>query len=367
MCCLPLSASHSVGTADFCGALVADAVLGRCDMLPVPGRFAVAGGSAGVVLLAETGVAGRFNVEFGATDAGVMGLCCCREDVGCSCCALLRAVCGLILYRQKVTTNCQVLCCQSKTFCLLQNQTQLFHKMQRVYLSRSLLLLGRRANNFNKLHFQLLAASQNQCRFKSNNTSFDEEFAKHKDDMIMTTEKKPAAVQEEEVDEDEEEDVEEVAGIKPVAATIVKPKKKQTQSTLEDEHLRKVARLVNEQIPNRFKTVRLLDVEGKQVGEMSRLEAVQRAKQSKVDLMLINDKVTPIVCRLGNYVEYGVLLCAITFCRFLKGELDRFREAEKLRKKQLKESKVKEIKLRTNIQENDLLLKVQQARKYANL
>lgn len=60
--------------------------------------------------------------------------------------------------------------------------------------------------------------------------------------------------------------------------------------------------LVNQQI--RARELRLIDETGKQMGIISLEEALRIARERNLDLIQVTEKVTPAVCRLGDYGKY---------------------------------------------------------------
>ena len=104
--------------------------------------------------------------------------------------------------------------------------------------------------------------------------------------------------------------------------------------------------LINEQI--RDKEIRLIGANGEQLGIMSSREAFALAKEAELDLIKIAPTAKPPVCKIAD------------FGKFRYEQLRREKEA---RKKQ-KTMEVKEIRLSPNIDDNDLLTKANQARKF---
>ena len=104
--------------------------------------------------------------------------------------------------------------------------------------------------------------------------------------------------------------------------------------------------LINEQI--RAKEVRLLGEEGQQLGIFSIQDALAKAEEAEVDLVLIAPKADPPVCRI---IDYG---------KFRYEQVQRQKEA---RRKQ-RTVEVKEIRLSPNIDVNDIKTKANNARKF---
>ena len=92
----------------------------------------------------------------------------------------------------------------------------------------------------------------------------------------------------------------------------------------------------------RAREVRLIGEEGNQIGIVSLSEALFKAEEKGLDLVLINDTSNPPVCRLMNYSKY-------------KYELQK--KAKDAKKKQTI-IKVKEIKFRPGTDQNDINIKV---------
>lgn len=103
---------------------------------------------------------------------------------------------------------------------------------------------------------------------------------------------------------------------------------------------------INEQI--RDKEVRVIGVDGEQIGIMSSKEALDLANEAELDLIKIAPTAKPPVCKIANYGKY-------------KYELAR---KEKEAKKKQKVIDIKEVRLSPNIEENDLNTKASAARKF---
>lgn len=104
--------------------------------------------------------------------------------------------------------------------------------------------------------------------------------------------------------------------------------------------------MINEQI--RDKEIRLIGEEGEQLGIMPAKDALKLAKEANLDLVKIAPTAKPPVCKIVDYGKY-------------RYELAR---KEKEAKKKQKVTDVKEIRLSPNIDDNDLLTKANQARKF---
>lgn len=103
---------------------------------------------------------------------------------------------------------------------------------------------------------------------------------------------------------------------------------------------------VNRQI--RAPKVRLIDEEGNQVGVVSFSEALDMAMEAQLDLVEVVSTSTPPVCKIINYGKF---------------RYDQTKR-EKESKKTQHQVKVKEIKVKPNIDDHDLLTKVKQARDF---
>ena len=104
--------------------------------------------------------------------------------------------------------------------------------------------------------------------------------------------------------------------------------------------------MINEQI--RCKEVRVIGEEGQQLGVMASRDALNMAKDTGVDLVMVSPSANPPVCRI---VDYG---------KFKYEQLRREKEA----KKKQKTVEVKEVRLSPNIDVNDLNTKCNAARKF---
>ena len=104
--------------------------------------------------------------------------------------------------------------------------------------------------------------------------------------------------------------------------------------------------MINEQI--RDKEVRLIGENGDQLGVMSAREALKLAEEEELDLVKIAPTAKPPVCKIIDYGKY-------------RYELAR---KEKEAKKKQKTVEVKEVRLSSNIDTNDLNTKVNNAKKF---
>jgi translation initiation factor IF-3 len=94
--------------------------------------------------------------------------------------------------------------------------------------------------------------------------------------------------------------------------------------------------------------VRLIDVDGEQLGVVLTSDALDRAEESGFDLMEVAPNSDPPVCKIVNY-----------------GKL-KYEEKKKLKNSKKKQHviKVKEIRFRPRIGEHDLMTKVNMGRKF---
>lgn len=104
--------------------------------------------------------------------------------------------------------------------------------------------------------------------------------------------------------------------------------------------------LINEEI--REKQVRVIGPDNEQMGIMSSDDAMQKAVEADLDLVLIAPQGTPPVCRIMDYGKY------------------RFEQAKKEKEamKNQKQSELKEVRMFLNIEANDFNRKVAQAVKF---
>lgn len=103
---------------------------------------------------------------------------------------------------------------------------------------------------------------------------------------------------------------------------------------------------INEQI--RDKEVRVIGVDGEQLGVMPTEEARRMARDAELDLVLIAQTAQPPVCRI---IDYG------------KFKYERLRKEKEAKKKQ-HVVEIKEIRMSPNIDQNDLNTKIGAARKF---
>ena len=104
--------------------------------------------------------------------------------------------------------------------------------------------------------------------------------------------------------------------------------------------------MINEQIRDR--EIRLIGVDGEQLGIVSTRDAMAKAQEAGLDLVKIAPTAKPPVCKIIDYGKY-------------KYELAR---KEKEASKKQKTIDVKEVRLSPNIDSNDLNTKTNAARKF---
>ena len=105
---------------------------------------------------------------------------------------------------------------------------------------------------------------------------------------------------------------------------------------------------INEEI--RDKELRVIDVDGGQLGILSAKEALAIAEEKELDLVKIAPQATPPVCRI---MDYG---------KFLFEQQKREKEA----RKNQKTMEIKEIRMSSTIDTHDFNTKVNQAIKFLN-
>lgn len=106
--------------------------------------------------------------------------------------------------------------------------------------------------------------------------------------------------------------------------------------------------LYNNQI--RASEIRLVAEDGQQMGVFTLSQALETAKEKGVDLILVTDKTTPPICKLGDYGKYLYTL-------------------QKKEKKNIAgshHSETKNLQLSFNISDNDIGTRVNAAEKFLN-
>lgn len=103
---------------------------------------------------------------------------------------------------------------------------------------------------------------------------------------------------------------------------------------------------INGQI--REKEVQLIGANGEKLGIVSTREALEKAAESNLDLVLVSPNAKPAVCKIMNYGKY----------KFEQSK------KEKEAKKKQKILEVKELRVTPNIEEHDFEFKSKNARKF---
>ena len=104
--------------------------------------------------------------------------------------------------------------------------------------------------------------------------------------------------------------------------------------------------LINEKI--RAKQVQVIGQNGEKLGVISLNEALDKAYEAKLDLVLVAPNAEPPVCKLMNYGKY----------KFEQSK------REKESKKNQKAFEIKEIRITPNIEKHDFEFKAKNARKF---
>jgi len=94
--------------------------------------------------------------------------------------------------------------------------------------------------------------------------------------------------------------------------------------------------------------VRLISEDGKQLGVVPIREALEKAKQVELDLVEVAPEADPPVCRI---TDFGKIL------------YEKKRRAKEAKRKQ-KHIEIKEIKIRPNIDQHDLSIKIKHAKDF---
>lgn len=103
---------------------------------------------------------------------------------------------------------------------------------------------------------------------------------------------------------------------------------------------------LNEKI--NYPNVRVISEKGKQLGVLSISKALQLAQEEGLDLILVNSRSTPPVCRILDYGKY---------------KFDQEKRARKARKKQHVVN-IKEIKMRYKIEAHDYNVRLNQVLRF---
>ena len=103
---------------------------------------------------------------------------------------------------------------------------------------------------------------------------------------------------------------------------------------------------INERI--KYPQLRVVDSDGKQLGVIDRLKALEIASQRELDLVLVSEKAKPPVCRIMDYGKY---------------KFEQEKKAKEARKKS-HQTEVKEVKMRYKIDTHDYDVRIGQAVKF---
>jgi translation initiation factor IF-3 len=103
---------------------------------------------------------------------------------------------------------------------------------------------------------------------------------------------------------------------------------------------------INEQI--RTPQVRLIGVDGSQLGVVSLAEALARASEEKLDLVEVAPKAAPPVCRIMDYGKY---------------KYQQSKKSQEARKRQ-SVTQVKEVKIRPKTEEHDYQFKLRHIKRF---
>lgn len=98
----------------------------------------------------------------------------------------------------------------------------------------------------------------------------------------------------------------------------------------------------------RASTVRLIGKDGAQIGVVNLSQALEQAEQNGLDLVEISPNANPPVCKIIDYGKYRYQLA----------------RKDREQKKTQHHVKLKEIKFKPNIDENDLKFKIKHAREF---
>ncbi len=94
--------------------------------------------------------------------------------------------------------------------------------------------------------------------------------------------------------------------------------------------------------------VRVIGPDGKQLGVMSRSEALSMARQYELDLVEVAPKSDPPVCRIMDYGKF------------------KYQQSKKIQEARKKQSfiQIKEVKVRPKTEEHDLQIKIRNIRRF---
>ena len=103
---------------------------------------------------------------------------------------------------------------------------------------------------------------------------------------------------------------------------------------------------INERI--KYPQLRVVDSDGKQLGVIDRIKALEIASQRELDLVLVSEKANPPVCRIMDYGKY---------------KFEQEKKAKEARKKS-HQTEVKEVKMRYKIDKHDYDVRIGQAQRF---
>ena len=103
---------------------------------------------------------------------------------------------------------------------------------------------------------------------------------------------------------------------------------------------------INERI--KYPQLRVVDSDGKQLGVIDRIKALEIANQRGLDLVLVSEKANPPVCRIMDYGKY---------------KFEQEKKAKEARKKS-HQTEVKEVKMRYKIDKHDYDVRIGQAARF---
>jgi translation initiation factor IF-3 len=112
--------------------------------------------------------------------------------------------------------------------------------------------------------------------------------------------------------------------------------------------VKNIAKRINVNRRIRAREVRLIDPDGKQLGVIPLMEALEIAASHGLDLVEVAPNVTPPVCRIMDYGRY------------------KYQQSKKLQEAKKRQStfQVKEIKLRPRTGEHDFQVKMRHAKRF---
>ncbi|MGI0480119.1 translation initiation factor IF-3 [Geminocystis sp. CENA526] len=100
----------------------------------------------------------------------------------------------------------------------------------------------------------------------------------------------------------------------------------------------------------RFPRVRVIGMDGEQLGILDTRDANRMAEEKELDLVLVSETSDPPVCRIMDYGKF---------------KFEQEKKARAIRKKQ-HTADIKEVKMRYKIDEHDYQVRVNQAKRFLN-